>query len=335
MESFMEAKKHNLWDNKLGFKNGNPEGIFISESSPNSNGNTPVIKPNNMKRTTTTVDNNRSQFIKNEPPIKSPFIGTKLLATDDIKLPELIKYLDKSALFAGQWQMKRVKGQSKQEYEEFINQKAVPILDKWLEIIDKGKLIKPSAIYGYFPCGSINNELHIFNPTNLSNLGKFNFPRQRSGKRYCIADFYLELEHKKNPIDILPMQAVTMGKEASIFSKTLFNDNKYTDYLYFHGLSVQLAEACAELVHSIIRKECGFISEEPKLIKDILSLKYRGCRYSFGYPACPNVGDSRLQLKWLETERISLSIDESDQLHPEQSTTAIVSLHSQAKYFGT
>ena len=129
------------------------------------------------------------------------------------------------------------------------------------------------------------------------------------------------------------MQAVTMGDIASNYAQKLFKDDKYTDYLYFHGLIVQLAEALAEYNHSLIRIEAGFSGDEPKDIKSILAQKYRGCRYSFGYPACPNVADSRLQLKWLEASRIGLTIDDSDQLHPEQSTTAIVALHSKAKYF--
>ena len=129
------------------------------------------------------------------------------------------------------------------------------------------------------------------------------------------------------------MQAVTMGAAATAFAKQLFEDNKYTDYLYFHGLGVQLAEALAELVHARIRKEMGFENVEPKTLKDVLAQRYRGSRYSFGYPACPNVADSRPQLDWLGADRIGLTMDESDQLDPEQSTTALVALHSQARYF--
>ena len=129
------------------------------------------------------------------------------------------------------------------------------------------------------------------------------------------------------------MQAVTMGENASIFAQKLFESDAYTDYLFFHGLSVQLAEALAEWTHSRIRCECGFKSDEPKTLQDVLAQRYRGSRFSFGYPACPNVGDSRQQLKWLKADSIGLTMDPNDQLHPEQSTTALVTLHSKARYF--
>ena len=129
------------------------------------------------------------------------------------------------------------------------------------------------------------------------------------------------------------MQAVTMGAIASEYSQKLFKEDKYSDYLLFHGLTVQLAEALAEYVHALIRIECGFRSEEPDKNREILAQKYRGARYSFGYPACPKVSDSNIQLSLLDAKRINLTMDESEQLHPEQSTTAIISLHSKAKYF--
>jgi 5-methyltetrahydrofolate--homocysteine methyltransferase len=129
------------------------------------------------------------------------------------------------------------------------------------------------------------------------------------------------------------MQAVTMGERASAHAQELFRSDRYSDYLYFHGLAVQLAEALAEWTHARIRSELGFAAEKPQSLRDVLAQRYRGSRYSFGYPACPNVADSRPQLDWLGADRIGLSIDESDQLEPEQSTTALVALHSQARYF--
>ena len=129
------------------------------------------------------------------------------------------------------------------------------------------------------------------------------------------------------------MQAVTMGETASRFAQELFRGDHYADYLYFHGLAVQMAEALAEWTHARIRRELGFAAEEPSALRDVLAQRYRGSRYSFGYPACPNVADSRPQLDWLGADRIGLRMDESDQLEPEQSTTALVALHSQARYF--
>jgi 5-methyltetrahydrofolate--homocysteine methyltransferase len=129
------------------------------------------------------------------------------------------------------------------------------------------------------------------------------------------------------------MQAVTMGERATAFAQRLFAADQYSDYLYFHGLAVQMAEALAEWIHARIRRELGFTASEPKVLRDVLAQRYRGSRYSFGYPACPNVADSRQQLEWLGADRIGLAMDESDQLEPEQSTTALVALHSRARYF--
>ena len=129
------------------------------------------------------------------------------------------------------------------------------------------------------------------------------------------------------------MQAVTMGEEASRFSQELFRKDAYSDYLFFHGLAVQMAEALAEWTHARIRRECSFSDPNGMPLRDVFAQRYRGSRYSFGYPACPNVADSRQQLEWLQADRIGLTMDESDQLHPEQSTTALVALHSNARYF--
>ena len=134
-------------------------------------------------------------------------------------------------------------------------------------------------------------------------------------------------------MDVLPMQAVTMGEQASAFAQQLFEADSYSDYLFFHGLAVQMAEALAEWTHARVRRECGFADPEGMPLRDVLAQRYRGSRYSFGYPACPNVADSRQQLLWLGAQRVGLSMDESDQLHPEQSTTALVALHSKARYF--
>jgi hypothetical protein len=135
------------------------------------------------------------------------------------------------------------------------------------------------------------------------------------------------------PAGFWTVQAVTMGERASVFAQELFRADQYSDYLYFHGLAVQMAEALAEWVHARIRRELGHPDPTAMPLRDVLAQRYRGSRYSFGYPACPNVADSRQQLLWLGADRIGLSMDESDQLHPEQSTTALVALHSQARYF--
>ncbi len=333
MNEYMDNKKKGNWSNTEGFINN--EGININLASPKSNSH--AVKESISINTETSKLNLkenfiRSKFINEEEPNKAPFLGTKVLNDVDIDLNKLIFYLDTKALFSGQWQIKKGKNQSVDEYNNYLDSYAKPLLDKWLErIIDK-KLISPKAVYGYFKCGRKDNSIFLFDKKSLNKISQFNFPRQKSGNNLCIADFYCDLKNDK-PIDIFPMQAVTMGDIASEYSQKLFKEDKYSDYLLFHGLTVQLAEALAEYVHALIRIECGFRSEEPYKNREILAQKYRGARYSFGYPACPKVSDSNIQLSLLDAKRINLTMDESEQLHPEQSTTAIISLHPKAKYF--
>ncbi|MDC3046948.1 methionine synthase [Prochlorococcus sp. AH-736-A21] len=333
MNEYMDNKKKGNWSNTEGFINN--EGININLASSKSNFH--AVKKSISINTETSKLNLkenfiRSKFINEEDPIRAPFLGTKVLNDVDIDLNKLIFYLDTKALFSGQWQIKKGKNQSVDEYNNYLDSYAKPLLDKWLEIIIEKKLISPKAVYGYFRCGRKDNSIFLFDEKSLNKISQFNFPRQKSGNNLCIADFYCDLKNDK-PIDIFPMQAVTMGDIASEYSQKLFKEDKYSDYLLFHGLTVQLAEALAEYVHALIRIECGFRSDEPDKNREILAQKYRGARYSFGYPACPKVSDSNIQLSLLDAKRINLTMDESEQLHPEQSTTAIISLHTKAKYF--
>ncbi len=332
MNDYMDSKKKGNWSNENGFTN--TDNIQIKLASPRSSGKDKNLNKNFEKtKSIQLIENfNRSNFVEEEGPIKAPFLGTRVLQDIEIDFEKLVSYLDKKALFSGQWQIKKNKGQSVEEYNNYLDSYANPLLEKWINIIlDKG-LISPKAIYGYFRCGRNDNSIYIFDNIENKKISEFNFPRQKSGNNLCIADFYCDLKNN-NPVDIFPMQAVTMGEIASEYSHELFKADKYSDYLIFHGLTVQLAEALAEYIHSIVRIECGFKSYEPTNNREILAQKYRGARYSFGYPACPKVSDSNIQLSLLDTKRINLTMDESEQLHPEQSTTAIISLHSKAKYF--
>jgi 5-methyltetrahydrofolate--homocysteine methyltransferase len=262
-----------------------------------------------------------------------PFWGTQLLHPKDISLAEVFWYLDLQALVAGQWQFRKPKNQSSAEYQAFLAEKVYPILEAWKLRIIQENLLQPQVIYGYFPCQAEGNSLHIYetNQVGSKEIGKFEFPRQKSLRRLCIADFFAPRE--LGVIDVFPMQAVTVGEVATEFAQNLFAQNQYTDYLYFHGLAVQVAEALAEWTHARIRRELGFAAEEPDNIRDVLAQRYQGSRYSFGYPACPNIQDQYQQLKLLGTDRINLYMDESEQLYPEQSTTAIVAYHPVARYF--
>ncbi len=333
MNEYMDNKKKGNWSNTEGFINNEGININLASSKSNSQAVKKSISINTETSKLNLKDNFiRSKFINEEDPIQAPFLGTKVLNDVDIDLNKLIFYLDTKTLFSGQWQIKKGKNQSVDEYNNYLDSYAKPLLDKWLETIIEKKLISPKAVYGYFRCGRKDNSIFLFDENSLNKISQFNFPRQKSGNNLCIADFYCDLKNDK-PIDIFPMQAVTMGDIASEYSQKLFKEDKYSDYLLFHGLTVQLAEALAEYVHALIRIECGFRSEEPVKNREILAQKYRGARYSFGYPACPKVSDSNIQLSLLDAKRINLTMDESEQLHPEQSTTAIISLHSKAKYF--
>ena len=337
MDAYVNAKADGSWDNQVGFVNGTPEGLSLGGESATDN-DSPASSANestdSAAETTSAVaiTTERSEAVSAEAAVTPPFLGARVLTPDAIPFEEVVGYLDRQALFAGQWQMRKAKDQSREAYEAELEAKAEPVLQAWLERIRKEGLLQPAVAYGYFPCGRDGNAVVVFSPETTAELGRFALPRQRSGNRYCIADFFNDLSNG-TPTDVLPMQAVTMGEEASRFSQSLFAADAYSDYLYFHGLAVQMAEALAEWTHARIRRECGFPDAQDMALRDVLAQRYRGSRYSFGYPACPNVADSRQQLEWLDADRIGLSMDESDQLHPEQSTTALVALHSKARYF--
>ena len=262
-----------------------------------------------------------------------PFLGSAVITEADVDISEVFHYLDRNALFAGQWMLRKTKEQSRDDYKAMLAEKAEPVLQQWMQRCMDESLLTPRAVYGYFPVGRDGNTLRVFDVDGERELGSFDLPRQRSGNRYCIADFFNDLDADGRPTDVLPMQAVTMGQKASVVAQELFKGDRYSDYLYFHGLGVQMAEAMAEWVHARIRSELGFADPADITLRDVLAQRYRGSRYSFGYPACPNVADSRQQLEWLGADRISLTMDSSDQLEPEQSTTALVALHSRARYF--
>ena len=369
MDAYVVARANGDWDNGQGFLQGAPEGLGLTLEPAASDGATPApedsANPSDQPggppaadelatpAAPAALDTSRSSAVPEELAITPPFWGSCILTEADIDLGEVFRYLDRNALFAGQWQLRKTQQQSRSDYEAMLAEKAEPVLQHWLGRCLEDGLLTPRVAYGYFPCGRSGNDLVVFGAPQGSELvpgaplGRFQLPRQRSGNRYCIADFYRDLVDvdpnqpgaeaqataQLRPADVLPMQAVTMGERATQVAQELFQGDRYSDYLYFHGLAVQMAEALAEWTHARIRRELGFATNEPAELRDVLAQRYRGSRYSFGYPACPNVADSRQQLAWLGADRIGLRMDESDQLEPEQSTTALVALHSQARYF--
>lgn len=347
MDKLMPAKSSEQWNDLQGFLGDFAEENGKTAKPPaQADGNGQVAdadagkqkKKEKKVEEPQEVDTRRSEHIEvNIDRPTPPFWGTQVLQPTEIPLDEVFGYLDLQALFVGQWQFRKPKGQAREEYDEFLKETVHPILDNWKQRIVEENLLHPQAIYGYFPCNSEGNTLYVYDPEKAKNgeLGEpiqtFEFPRQRSGRRLCIADFFAPKE--SGQVDVFPMLAVTVGDIATEYAKQLFDSDQYTDYLYFHGMAVQTAEAIAEWVHARIRGELGFGDEEPETIRDILQQRYRGSRYSFGYPACPNMQDQYKQLDLLESDRIKLYMDESEQLYPEQSTTAIVTYHPVAKYF--
>ncbi len=340
MDRLMPAKEQHCWVDTEGFT-----GEFAQFNEKGRKASKDLDRELNgdgqKSARSTVIDTERSAAvaIDIERPAP-PFWGTKILRSDDLDLEELFWYMDLQALIAGQWQFRKPKDQSREEYDWFLASKVYPILEQWKQKIRRSQWLEPTLVYGYFPCAAMGNSVHVYEPsvieqgltpTTATPFVTWTFPRQKSMGRLCIADFIRPLEH--NQFDVLPMQAVTMGEIATQKAQELYQGNNYTDYLYFHGMAVQLAEALAEWSHARIRRELGYGNLEPDNIRDVLAQRYQGSRYSFGYPACPVVIDQVPQLQLLGCDRIGLSIDESEQLYPEQSTTAFVIYHPVARYF--
>lgn len=277
-----------------------------------------------------------------------PFWGVKIV--EEISLEEVFPYVNEVALFRGQWQFRKRK-LSEEEYEKLINEKVLSIYEKLKREIIENKLLKPKVVYGYFPAQSYQNDLIIYKPKsyseqeatsiwersisinkdNLEEFVRFTFPRQQGKRNLCIADFVLPVSNEK--FDVVAFHLVTVGEEASRYSKFLYDNNRYSDYLFFHGLSVETAEALAEFWHKKIREELNIAYADAKDIKKLFQQGYRGSRYSFGYPACPNLEDQVKLFKLLRPERINVHLTDGFQMVPEQSTSAIIIHHPEAKYF--
>ncbi len=275
-------------------------------------------------------------YVKTDlPPAKNipqpPFWGTKVFKPQDFNLAEIFKYINKKALYANQWQYRRNKDSSTVEHKEFLAKVVDPKLEYWKERIIKEKSLEPHAIYGYFQCNSDKNDLIVFKPDSNEEITRFSFPRQPQEKRRCLADYFLPLESGKR--DLLAVHLVTMGALPTKVAQALFQDNLYDDYLHFHGMSVESAEALAEMIHQRIRKECGFAEEDSPQIEELFRKGYRGCRYSFGYPACPNLEDQVKLFKLIDPSLIGVKLSEEFQLDPEQSTSAVIMHHQEAVYF--
>ncbi|MBD0740838.1 methionine synthase [Streptomyces sp. CBMA152] len=257
-----------------------------------------------------------------------PFWGTRVIK--GIGLKEYASWLDEDALFKGQWGLKQNRAGDGPGYQELVETEGRPRLRGWLEQLHTRNLLEAAVVHGYFPCVSKGDDLIILGEDG-SERTRFTFPRQRRGRRLCLADFFRPEESGET--DVVGLQVVTVGSKIGEATAELFEANSYRDYLELHGLSVQLAEALAEYWHARVRSELGFASEDPAEVEDMFALKYRGARFSLGYGACPDLEDRAKIAELLQPERIGVHLSEEFQLHPEQSTDAIVIHHPEAKYF--
>uniref|UniRef100_A0AAU2A9E2 Methionine synthase n=1 Tax=Streptomyces sp. NBC_00093 TaxID=2975649 RepID=A0AAU2A9E2_9ACTN len=270
----------------------------------------------------------RSDVAVDNPIPTPPFQGTRVIK--GIQLKEYASWLDEGALFKGQWGLKQARTGDGPTYEELAETEGRPRLRGLLDKLQTESLLEAAVVYGYFPCVSKDDDLIILDDRGNERT-RFTFPRQRRGRRLCLADFFRPEE--SGEIDVVGLQVVTVGSRIGEETAKLFESNSYRDYLELHGLSVQLAEALAEYWHARVRSELGFAGEDPADVEDMFALKYRGARFSLGYGACPDLEDRAKIADLLQPERIGVHLSEEFQLHPEQSTDAIVIHHPEAKYF--
>ncbi|MBX6767953.1 MAG: methionine synthase, partial [Actinomadura rubrobrunea] len=259
-----------------------------------------------------------------------PFWGDRVVK--GIPLADYAAFLDERATFMGQWGLKPARGSDGPSYEELVETEGRPRLRMWLDRIQTEGLIEAAVVYGYFPAVSEGDDLVVLNEDG-SERERFTFPRQRRDRHLCLADYFRPRESGET--DVAVFQLVTVGSKISQATAELFAKNSYREYLELHGLSVQLTEALAEYWHARVRAEIGFGGEDPDDLDGILKVGYRGARYSFGYPACPDLEDRAKVVRLLRPERIGVTLSEEFQLVPEQATDALVVHHPEAKYFNT
>ncbi len=270
----------------------------------------------------------RSDVATDNPVPTPPFWGTRVVK--GVALAEYAAYLDERATFMGQWGLKPARGGKGPTYEELVESEGRPRLRMWLERLQTENLLQAAVVYGYFPCVSEGNDLIVLDEGGGERV-RFTFPRQRRDRHLCLADFFRAKDSGET--DVVAFQLVTIGPRISEATAELFAKNSYREYLELHGLSVQLTEALAEYWHARVRAELGFAQEDPDDLDGILRVGYRGARYSFGYPACPDLEDRAKIVELLRPDRIGVALTEEYQLVPEQSTDALIVHHPEAKYF--
>ncbi|GBD57854.1 methionine synthase [Gluconobacter wancherniae] len=260
-------------------------------------------------------------------PPTPPFWGPRLVES----VPNaVLPFLNERSLYQFQWGFRK-QGRSLEEFMEYAKTELRPVLKRMLALNAEQDILRPQALYGYWKAAGDGNDLVLFEEDGTTEAARFTLPRQPKEDGECIADFVRDINDDVR--DVVGLQIVTVGQKASDLAREWFEENRYQDYLYLHGLSVEMAEAMAEYTHKRIRAELGYAAEDDRDMEKMLSQSYRGSRYSFGYPACPRLEDQEPILRLLGAERIGVSLSDGYQLHPEQSTSALVILNPRAKYF--
>jgi len=275
-----------------------------------------------------TTHTTRSSVSSSVPIPQPPFFGSRVV--DRIPLNNVFQFVNETPLFKGQWQFKQGR-KSNEEYQALLAEHVRPVYEELKARSERERLLVPKVVYGYFHCQSSSNDLIIYEDDAKTERTRFTFPRQPSGKNLCLADYFASVDSGQT--DVVAFHLVTMGRRASEYSQELFKSDNYSDYLYFHGLSVESAEALAELWHKQIRQELGIAGKDATNLNELFRQGYQGSRFSFGYPACPNLEDQTKLFELLDPSRIDVELTEEFQLDPEQSTSAIIVHHPEARYF--
>ena len=273
----------------------------------------------------------KRQMLANDATVSEPpFWGPRII--EQVSLPVLLPYLNERMLYQFQWGYRK-DGRRLDEYMDWAQHELRPILNRITDVAVQQGILNPQAAYGYWKAAGEVDDLVLYDEDGATEVARFGLPRQADGDQKCIVDYILDASLGPDRRDVIALQVVTMGQNASDTARDWFGEDRYQDYLYLHGLGVEMAEAMAEYTHKRIRAELGYAAEEARDMERLLQQEYRGSRYSFGYPACPKVEDQSMILSLLGAERIGIELSDEYQLHPEQSTSAIVILHREAKYF--
>ncbi|MEU9273294.1 vitamin B12 dependent-methionine synthase activation domain-containing protein, partial [Streptomyces sp. NPDC048251] len=338
--AYVEQDLHDIYQGEVRYARDAFEGLSLMDALIGVKRGVPGAKLPELKqrrvRTTASAlvtpehpeEAGRSDIATDNRVPAPPFWGTRVVK--GIPLREYASWLDESALFKGQWGLKHTRAGDGPSYEELVETEGRPRLRGLLDKLQTDNLLEAAVVHGYFRAVSKGDDLILLDD-NGSELTRFTFPRQRRGRRLCLADFFRPQESGES--DVVGLQVVTVGSRIGEETARLFESNSYRDYLELHGLSVQLAEALAEYWHARVRGELGIASADPDSLDAMLRTEYQGCRYSLGYPACPDLEDRAKIAGLLRPERIGVHLSEEFQLHPEQSTDAIVVHHPQASYF--